>query len=71
MRPEQLIERGQPVLVGARVPLRTVLARLAEGATLEQIVADFPTVTPAQVRALIAFAAASAEEELPVPGVPT
>lgn len=77
MRPEQVFERrpdvcgGQPVLVGTRVPLRTVLASLAEGATIEQVVADFPTVTTDQVRAVIAFAAASAEEDLPVPGVPS
>jgi uncharacterized protein (DUF433 family) len=32
--------------------------------------ADFPTVTSEQVRAVIAFAAASADEDLPVPGIP-
>ena len=76
MRPDQAFERrpgicgGQPVLVGTRVSLRTVLASLAEGATIEEIVADFPTVSAELVRAVIAFAAASAEEDLPVPGVP-
>jgi uncharacterized protein (DUF433 family) len=48
-----------------------VLASLAEGAGVEEIVADFSTVSAEQVRAVIAFAAASAEEDLPVPGVPT
>jgi uncharacterized protein (DUF433 family) len=61
---------GQPVIRGTRVPLRTVLASLAEGATIEEIVADFPTLTPDLVQAVIAFAAASAEEDLPAPGVP-
>jgi uncharacterized protein (DUF433 family) len=61
---------GEPVLKGTRVTVRTVLASLAEGATVEEIVADFPTLTPAAVRAVIAFAAASAEEDLPVPGAP-
>ena len=62
---------GQTVIRGTRVPLRTVLASLAEGATIEEIVADFPTLNEKQVRAVIAFAAASAEEDLPVPGLPT
>jgi uncharacterized protein (DUF433 family) len=61
---------GETVLKGTRVTLRTVLASLAEGASVEDILADFPTLTQAQVRAVIAFAAASAEEDLPVPGVP-
>ena len=39
-------------------------------AAAEEIVADFPTLTPAAVRAVIAFAAASAEEDLPVLGAP-
>lgn len=46
---------------------RTVLASLAEGATIEQILGDFPTLTADDVRAAIAFAAASAQEDLPVP----
>ena len=62
---------GEAVIRGTRVLLRTVLATLAEGATLEQVLADFPTLTAEDVRAVIAFAAASAEEDLPVPALPT
>jgi uncharacterized protein (DUF433 family) len=51
---------------GTRVTLRTVLASLAEGATTAEILKDFPTLTEADVRAAIAFAAASAQEDLPV-----
>ena len=61
---------GEPVLRGTRVTVRTVLASLAEGGTVEQIVADFPTLTPDAVRAVIAFAATSAREDLPLPAVP-
>jgi uncharacterized protein (DUF433 family) len=61
---------GEPVLKGTRVTVRTVLASLAEGATIEEILADFPTVTVNGVQAAIAFAAASAEEDLPVPPAP-
>jgi uncharacterized protein (DUF433 family) len=57
---------GQAVVKGTRVTLRTVLASLAEGATTEEILKDFPTLTDVDVRAVIAFAAASTQEDLPV-----
>ncbi len=61
---------GEPVIKGTRVTLRTVLASLAEGSTIAEILVDFPTVSEPDVRAVIAFAAASAEEDLPVPAIP-
>ena len=61
---------GQPVIRGTRVTLRTVLASLAEGASVEDIVRDFPTLTTDDVRAVIAYAAASAEEDLPASANP-
>ena len=57
---------GQPVFRNTRVTLRTVLASLAEGGTAEEILADFPTLSADDIRAAIAFAAASAQEDLPV-----
>ena len=60
---------GQPVIKGTRVTLRTVLACLANGDSIEQIVAAFPTLNPEAVRAVVAFAAASAQEDLPLPRV--
>ena len=61
---------GEPVFRGTRVTLRTVLASLAEGASIEEILQDFPSLQFEHVRAAIAFAAASAEEDMPVPGIP-
>jgi len=61
---------GEPVFRGTRVLLRTVLASLAAGDATEAILADFPSLKADDVRAAIAFAAASAEEDLPVPAVP-
>lgn len=57
---------GEPVLRGTRVTLRTVLASLAEGASTAEILADFPTLSAEDIRAAIAFAAASAQEDLPL-----
>ncbi|MDB6044093.1 MAG: hypothetical protein JWM63_2644 [Gammaproteobacteria bacterium] len=45
---------------GTRVTLRTVLSSLAEGDRVDDILRDFLTLTTADVRAVIAFAAASA-----------
>ena len=61
---------GEPVFTGTRVTLRTVLASLAAGDTAMEILADFPSLKPQDIQAAIAFAAASAEEDLPVPEVP-
>ncbi len=62
---------GELIIKGTRVTVRTILASLAEGATVEEIAEDFPTVTEEAIRAIIAFAAASAEEDLPLPSVPS
>jgi uncharacterized protein (DUF433 family) len=61
---------GEPVFRGTRVTLRTVLASLADGDSVEQIVKSFPTISEQQVKAAIAFAAASAQEDLPLPELP-
>jgi len=61
---------GEPVFKGTRVTLRTVLASLAAGDTAEEIMADFPSLQSEDIRAAIAFAAGSAEEDLPLPSTP-
>jgi len=61
---------GALVVRGTRVPVRTLLASLAEGATETEVLEDFPTVPPEGLRAVIAFAAASAGDDLPVPPLP-
>jgi uncharacterized protein (DUF433 family) len=61
---------GEPVSKGTRVTLRTVLASLADGDSAQEILSDFPTLKQEDVQAAISFAAASAEEDLPVPAIP-
>ena len=57
---------GEPVFKGTRVTLRTVLASLADGDSAKEILPDFPSLKAEDVQAAIAFAAASAEEALPI-----
>ncbi len=61
---------GEPVIKGTRVTLRTILASLAEGSAIQEILQDFPTLSEEDVRAAIAFAATSAQDDLPAPGLP-
>lgn len=61
---------GELVVKGTRVTVRTLLASFAEGATVEEVQADFPTVSKDALRAVIAFASAAAADDLPVPPVP-
>jgi uncharacterized protein (DUF433 family) len=58
---------GQPVIKGTRVLVRVILGYLAHGEAIEAIVSEFPTLAEADVRAVIAFAAASASEDMPSP----
>ena len=61
---------GEPIIKGTRVTVRTVLASLAEGARIDDILKDFPTLTDEDVRAIIAFAANSTVEDMPISNSP-
>jgi uncharacterized protein (DUF433 family) len=62
---------GQWVIKGTRVTVRSLLASLAEGASSDEILTDFPTIDRDDLRAVIAYAAAAVEEDLPIAEVPT
>jgi uncharacterized protein (DUF433 family) len=61
---------GETVLRGTRVTVRTVLSSLAEGSSFQEILADYPSLSEDHVRAVVAFAATSAKEDLPVQSLP-
>jgi uncharacterized protein (DUF433 family) len=67
---DSLVCGGEPVIKGTRVTIRTILASLAEGDSPQEILKDFPSLTDEDIRAVIAFAAAAAEDDLPIPAVP-
>ncbi len=58
---------GQPVIRGTRVLLRTILASLAAGDRVEDILRGFPTLKREHVEGVIALAATSAQEDLAHP----
>jgi len=48
---------GKPCIRGLRITVYDVLEYLASGMTAQEIVADFPDLTPDDIRACLAFAA--------------
>lgn len=58
---------GKPTTKGTRVLVSVVLSHLAQGDRPETIVAAFPSLTEEDVRAVIAFAAEAAADDLPAP----
>ena len=51
------VRSGKPCFVGTRIAVYDVLEYLASGMTTDEIVVDFPELTPDHVRAAIEFAA--------------
>jgi uncharacterized protein (DUF433 family) len=48
---------GQPCIRGMRITVQDVLEYLAGGMSVEEVIADFPELTPEDVQACLAFAA--------------
>ncbi|HEY3566583.1 MAG TPA: DUF433 domain-containing protein [Thermoanaerobaculia bacterium] len=39
------IHHGEPCIAGTRIPVRMIVGSLADGLTIEQIVAEYPQLT--------------------------
>ena len=50
---------GRPCIRGLRIRVQDVLDMLAGGASIEEILTDFPYLEPDDIRASLAYAAAS------------
>ena len=48
---------GKPVIRGTRIPVELLLRKLAEGATIEDLLDAYPRLTAEDVRAALAYAA--------------
>ena len=58
---------GQPTIRGLRMPVATVVAMVADGMTVGEIIAEHPDLTPEDVREALLYAAeAVRERELPL-----
>ena len=58
---------GQPTIRGLRMPVATVVAMVADGMTVGEIIAEHSDLTPEDVREALLYAAeAVRERELPL-----
>ena len=48
---------GKPCIRGLRITVTDVLEYLASGMSVDEVLADFPDLTPEDIRACLAFAA--------------
>ena len=56
------ILHGKACIRGTRIPVAVVLANLAEGVAPEEIIRDYPSLTPIAIQAALAYAADLAQE---------
>jgi len=54
---------GKPVIRGTRIAVELILRKLAEGATESDPIKDYPHLVPEDIRAAIAYGAASVAHE--------
>jgi uncharacterized protein (DUF433 family) len=54
---------GKPVIRGTRIPVELVLRKLAEGETEAELLEDYPDLCIEDIRAAIAYGAASVAHE--------
>lgn len=54
---------GKPVIRGTRITVELILRKLAEGATEADVLEDYPHLTTEDIRAAVAYGAASVAHE--------
>ena len=55
---------GQACIKGTRTPVHLILRMLANGDTIEELLAEYPSLTREDILACLAYAAALAEEQV-------
>ena len=55
---------GKPVVRGTRLSVQFLLSLFAEGWSVEQVLENYPQLTPEALRAVFAFAAEALKDEM-------
>ncbi|MBC8181169.1 DUF433 domain-containing protein [candidate division KSB1 bacterium] len=55
---------GKPIIIGTRISVYDVLSWLSNGMSREQIIADYPELTEAQINACLSYAANKEQRHL-------
>jgi uncharacterized protein (DUF433 family) len=61
------VHHGEPCIAGTRIPVRMIVGSLADGLTVEQIVAEYPQLTSEDVLGALAYAAEVLHQESLLP----
>jgi uncharacterized protein (DUF433 family) len=61
------IHHGEPCIAGTRIPARIVVGSLAHGLTVEEVVQQYPQLSPNDVRSALAYAAEVLHQESLLP----
>ena len=61
------IMMGKPVVAGTRITVELILEKLAEGETIEQMLAAHPRLTREAIQAALAFAARALRADIVYP----
>jgi len=54
-------------MAGTRIPVRMIVGSLADGLTVEQVVAEYPQLSPEDILAALAYAAEILHQESLLP----
>jgi len=57
IRIDPAVHHGDPCIVGTRIPVSIVVRSIAEGDTVEQLLASYPLLKREDIRAALLFAA--------------
>ena len=57
------ILHGKPCIKGTRIPVYLIVSLVAEGESVEDIIKDYPSLTPEDIKAALRYAARLSEYE--------
>jgi uncharacterized protein (DUF433 family) len=57
------ILHGKPCIKGTRIPVYLIVSLVAEGESAENIIKDYPSLTPEDIKAALRYAAKLSEYE--------
>jgi uncharacterized protein (DUF433 family) len=61
------IHHGEPCIRGTRVPVAIVIGSFADGMTVDEIINQYPQLSPEDIRAALAYAAEVMRQEIILP----
>ncbi len=61
------LHHGDPCIKGTRIPVKTIIGSLADGMTIEDILAEYPQLTREDILAALAYAADMLHDDVLLP----